>query len=132
ERVIVSGLVPFYKEEELLGKSIVLVNNLKPAKLRGIESRGMLLAASRKVEGEGGAMVKETVEVLDAGQAAPGSRVLLEGQDESIAPQAEIDVDSFFSVPIRAEGASAMIGAKRLLAGGSPFRFAKVDRGEVG
>jgi methionyl-tRNA synthetase len=40
ERVIVSGLVPYYKEEELLGKSIVLVNNLKPAKLRGVESRG--------------------------------------------------------------------------------------------
>jgi len=45
ERVIVSGLVPYYREEELLGKNIVLVNNLKPAKLRGIESQGMLLAA---------------------------------------------------------------------------------------
>ena len=132
ERVIVSGLVPFYKEEELLGKSIVLVNNLKPAKLRGVESRGMLLAASKKVEGEAGAMVKEAVEVLDAGSAAPGSRVVLEGQDESIAAQPEIDADAFFSVPIRAEGATAKVGGKRLLAGGSPFTFAKVSDGEVG
>ena len=44
-RTIVSGLVPFYKEEELLNKQIVVVANLKPAKLRGIMSEGMLLAA---------------------------------------------------------------------------------------
>ncbi len=44
-RTIVSGLVPFYKEEELLNKQVVVVTNLKPAKLRGVESNGMLLAA---------------------------------------------------------------------------------------
>ena len=137
ERVIVSGLVPFYKEEELLGKSIVLVNNLKPAKLRGVESRGMLLAASKKVEGELGpdgqrSLVKEAVEVLDAGSAAPGSRVVLEGQDESIIPLPEIDVDAFFSVPIRAEGSTAKVGGRRLIAGNAPFSFVKVSDGEVG
>ena len=45
QRTVVSGLVPYYTEEELVGKKIVLVTNLKPAKLRGIESNGMLLAA---------------------------------------------------------------------------------------
>ena len=45
ERTIVSGLVSFYTEEQLLGKRIIVAYNLKPAKLRGIESRGMLLAA---------------------------------------------------------------------------------------
>ena len=44
-RTIVSGIVPYYKEEELLNKQIVVVTNLKPAKLCGIESNGMLLAA---------------------------------------------------------------------------------------
>ena len=44
-RAIVSGLVEFYTEEELLGKQVVVVTNLKPAKLRGVESNGMLLAA---------------------------------------------------------------------------------------
>ena len=44
-RTIVSGLVPYYAEEELVGKNVVVVTNLKPAKLRGIESNGMLLAA---------------------------------------------------------------------------------------
>jgi len=129
ERVIVSGLVPFYKEEELLGKHIVLANNLKPAKLRGVESRGMLLAASRKSEGEG---VKEAVEVLDAGGAAPGTRVVLEGQDPAVPADAEIDVDAFFSVAIRAEGGAAMVGGKRLLADGKPFALARVSEGEVG
>ncbi len=45
QRTVVSGLVPYYTEAELIGKKVVLVSNLKPAKLRGIESNGMLLAA---------------------------------------------------------------------------------------
>jgi methionyl-tRNA synthetase len=131
ERVIVSGLVPFYKEEELLGKSIVLVNNLKTAKLRGVESRGMLLAASRVSEGEGGSSVKEAVEVLDAGDAAPGTRISLEGRP--IPGEAgEIDVDAFFSVPIAAKGGFAFIGSHRLVAGDRPFVLARVPEGEVG
>lgn len=44
-RTIVSGLVPYYTEEELTGKQVIVVTNLKPAKLCGIESNGMLLAA---------------------------------------------------------------------------------------
>lgn len=44
-RTIVSGLVNYYTEEELLNKQVVVVANLKPAKLRGVESQGMLLAA---------------------------------------------------------------------------------------
>ena len=44
-RTIVSGLVEYYKEDELLNKQVVVVANLKPAKLRGVESQGMLLAA---------------------------------------------------------------------------------------
>ena len=45
ERQIVSGIAKEYKPEELIGKKIILVSNLKPAKLRGVESNGMLLAA---------------------------------------------------------------------------------------
>ena len=44
-RIIVSGLVPYYNEDELLNKKVVVVTNLKPAKLRGVESNGMLLAS---------------------------------------------------------------------------------------
>ena len=44
ERTIVAGIGKDYKPEELIGKSIVVVANLKPAKLMGVESHGMLLA----------------------------------------------------------------------------------------
>lgn len=45
-RTIVAGIAQFYSPEELVGKCIVVVANLKPAKIRGIVSEGMLLAAS--------------------------------------------------------------------------------------
>lgn len=45
KRTIVSGLVKYYSPEELLNKQVVVVVNLKPVKLRGVESQGMLLAA---------------------------------------------------------------------------------------
>ena len=46
KRQIVAGIAKHYKPEELTGKIIVVVSNLKPAKIRKIESNGMLLAAS--------------------------------------------------------------------------------------
>lgn len=45
-RTIVAGVAKYYTPEEMVGRKIVIVANLKPAKLRGIESQGMLLAAS--------------------------------------------------------------------------------------
>lgn len=47
-RQIVSGIAQHYSPEDLPGKKIILVANLKPAKIRGIESYGMLLAASNE------------------------------------------------------------------------------------
>jgi methionine--tRNA ligase beta chain len=45
ERQLVAGIKQHYTAEELVGKKIIVVSNLEPAKLRGIESQGMLLAA---------------------------------------------------------------------------------------
>lgn len=50
EKQIVSGILEFYKPEDLIGKLIVIVDNLKPSKLMGIESDGMLLAAKSNGE----------------------------------------------------------------------------------
>ncbi len=44
-RTVASGIAKWYKPEELIGKSVILVSNLKPAVLCGVESRGMILAA---------------------------------------------------------------------------------------
>lgn len=46
ERTVVSGIAEHYKPVELIGKQVIFVANLKPAKLMGIESQGMILAAS--------------------------------------------------------------------------------------
>ncbi|NPA39707.1 MAG: methionine--tRNA ligase [Thermodesulfobacteria bacterium] len=48
KRQIVSGIAEFYSPEELIGKEVVVVTNLKPAKIRGVKSEGMLLAAKDK------------------------------------------------------------------------------------
>jgi methionyl-tRNA synthetase len=63
---IVAGLKAYYPLEELKGKKVVVVSNLKPAKLRGYESQGMLLAA------EGGGIVKLLAPPADA---VPGDSV---------------------------------------------------------
>ncbi|MCC6179515.1 MAG: methionine--tRNA ligase subunit beta [Chloroflexi bacterium] len=51
-RTIVSGIAQFYEPATLVGRRIVIVANLKPARLRGVESRGMLLAAGGRGPGQ--------------------------------------------------------------------------------
>lgn len=46
ERIICAGIKEFYSKEELMNKKIIYFSNLAPRKMRGIESQGMLLAAS--------------------------------------------------------------------------------------
>ena len=46
-RVIVSGIAQYYKPEELIGKKVLFVANLKPVKLCGVESQGMILSAEK-------------------------------------------------------------------------------------
>ncbi len=66
ERTIVSGIAQHYEPENLIGKNVIVIANLKPAKLRGIESRGMVLAAS---DAEGNLVL------ADAPGIASGSKV---------------------------------------------------------
>lgn len=50
KRQIVAGVAEFYKPEQIIGKKIIVVANLKPTKIRGIDSNGMLLAAKKGKE----------------------------------------------------------------------------------
>ena len=119
-RTIVSGLVPHYKEEELLGHTTILVANLKAATIRGVESRGMLLAGS---EGK-------VVEVLFVDHAQPGDRVTLAGT-AGPAPTDQIDVDTFFTMPISVDSSRVVVGDAALLCAGKPVVTAKVVKGRV-
>lgn len=47
-RQVVSGIAKYYTPDELVGKKVIMIANLKPAKLMGIESQGMILAASNE------------------------------------------------------------------------------------
>jgi methionyl-tRNA synthetase len=67
QRTVLAGIAEAYQPEQLVGKTIVIVANLKPAKLMGIESNGMVLAASP----EGG---KPRLISFD-GDVPPGTRV---------------------------------------------------------
>jgi methionyl-tRNA synthetase len=67
QRTLVAGIAEAYEPEQLVGRTIVMVFNLKPAKLMGIESNGMVLAASP----EGG---RPTLVTFDQ-EVPPGSRV---------------------------------------------------------
>ena len=58
QRQILSGVAKHYKPEQLVGKKVIAVTNLKPRKIRGLESNGMLLSAVKEVDG------KETLELL--------------------------------------------------------------------
>lgn len=95
-RQIVAGLRTYYKKEELLNRNIVLVCNLKPVKLRGVESRGMLLAA------ESGS----SVEVLFADKSRPNDRVSVE--DIPFAPKQIVDINEFLSLRIATDSSGTV------------------------
>jgi methionyl-tRNA synthetase len=48
KRQIVSGIAQYYSAEDMVGKKVVVITNLKKTKIRGIESQGMILAAADK------------------------------------------------------------------------------------
>jgi len=94
ERQIVAGIRAYYKLEELIGKKIVIVSNLKPAVLRGEESRGMLLACS---DGE-------KLGLLTVKESEPGSQVFIEGAKPN---DSEITIEQFATLKLEGKGGKA-------------------------
>ena len=122
ERTIVSGLVPYYSAEDLINKNIILVANLKPAKLRGVESNGMLLAA------EAGGIV----EVITVDNATPGEQIVLEGFEDvkDDLPQS-ISIDEFFGIPVKVHDHNLYVDDKKLISRTGPVATLKVKDGKV-
>ncbi|KAJ8273091.1 hypothetical protein GJAV_G00097300 [Gymnothorax javanicus] len=88
-RTVVSGLVAYVSQEQLQDRLVVLLCNLKPQKMRGVESQAMLLCAS--VEGD-----PKMVEPLDPPEgSSPGERVFFEGYetgkpDDELKPKKKV------------------------------------------
>lgn len=125
DRIIQSGLRPYLKEEELLGQHVIIASNLAPRKMKGVESRGMLLAADYTEDG------KEKVELLTAPWAAAGTPVILEGADASFQKPAKIDIDKFCKVEMKIKDFTAQIAGTKLTADGKPLTTKKSNDCEI-
>ena len=97
-RTVVSGLAAFLSPEDFVGKRVVVVCNLKPAKMRGVLSTGMVLCGSLRgdAEGEEGG-AKEVVELLTPPEgAAIGERLTVEeatAEEAAAAPDQVLKSD---------------------------------------
>lgn len=70
-RIVASGISQWYAPDDLKGRSVIVVANLKPAKLCGIESNGMILAADNGFDADG----KEDVKVIFVDGINPGAKI---------------------------------------------------------
>ena len=127
-RVIVSSIVPFYSEDELLNHNIVLVSNLKPANFRGVKSRGMLLAASDPTAED----PHSTCEVIFADDIEPGTVLKAEGEGEVEKVTTYIKPDHFFAMPMKTIDGYVTIDGKKLGSDGVFLRVSKYVNGNVG
>jgi methionyl-tRNA synthetase len=133
ERQIVSGLVGHYLPEELVGKKVVIVRNLKPARLRGVESQGMLLAAEGREpappkEGKS-AMEQGVVEALFLEKSGVGDKVMLKGVKS--APKPEIDIKDFSRIKMDVKDFAAVCEGKPLATASEELRMRNVKQGRV-
>jgi methionyl-tRNA synthetase len=99
---------PYYQKEEITGKSIVMVTNLKPAVIRGVESKGMLLAATD---------TDHVVSLLNPKESTPGSEVGVDGIAREPVPILEFDAFKLAPLVTDAKG-NAVYNGKPLKAKG--------------
>ena len=105
ERELVGGLKKYYTKDELFGKHLIIISNLKHAVIRGIESQGMLLAGDDD---------KGNVKILEAPNSEPGSQVYLE--NEEIKPNEKtITFDDFINLGLKVKNGFAEYNGKKLV-----------------
>ncbi|HEX2613372.1 MAG TPA: methionine--tRNA ligase [Fibrobacteria bacterium] len=108
-RTVCAGLRKHLTKDEITGRMAVLVANLKPAKLRGIESHGMLLAADAEKDAEG----KPTrLSLALPENAAPGDAVTAQGVPAQ--PKAQITIKDFDKITLAVKAGIVSYGEKPL------------------
>jgi methionyl-tRNA synthetase len=119
KRQIVAGLAEYYKAEELKDKKIVVVSNLEYAKLRGVESQGMLLA---------GEDADKNVKLLYVEKSNPGEQVYIEG----VKPQnKKISFDDFLKTKIEIKDSKVLSDNKELRTDKEKVKIEKIKNGVV-
>jgi len=100
ERQVVAGLKDHYKPEELIGKKLVVVTNLEPAKLRGVESQAMLLAG---VKGD-------DVKIITS-ELKEGAQISIEGAEVN---EDQISFDDFKKLKLKIKNHEVFLSGKKL------------------
>ena len=124
ERIIQSGLRPYLREDELLGQHVIIASNLAPRKMKGVESRGMLLAADYTEDG------KEKVELLTAPWAAPGTLIVPEGSEPSEKPE-KINIDKLEKITLEIKDKHFKVNGVNLTADGKAITTEKTVNSKV-
>jgi len=117
KRTLVAGLKGHYSKEELTNRNIVLVKNLQPAKLRGVESQGMLLAAD-----------EEKIVGLLKVEGNPGDKVV---SNDKYYSEEIITFDEFQKFRLEVKEGKAYCNDVQLLVGDKPVLVDKVNNGKV-
>ncbi len=124
ERIIQSGLRPYLHEDELLGQHVIIASNLAPRKMKGVESRGMLLAADYTEDG------KEKVELLTAPWAAPGTLIVPEGSEPCEKPE-KINIDKLEKITLEIKDKHFSLNGVNLTADGKAITTEKTVNSKV-
>lgn len=125
KRQIVAGLKEYYSKDELNGRKIVIVKNLKPAKLRGIESQGMLLAGQSFRKGPN---PKNVVGLLSPKKSKIGDSVLPEGYK---ADTKQITYNNFSKLDLKVKNSKAYFEDKELKTKYETISVDKVKEGKI-
>ena len=119
KRQLVAGLRKYYSASELVGKTIIVITNFKYAKLRGIESQGMLLAADDGVN----------VGLLTC-KESPGTDVFAEGITYD-GKTKDLDIKEFLDFKLAAKGGKAYYADKVIRTKSGPVSIEKVKDGNI-
>jgi methionyl-tRNA synthetase len=118
-RTICSGLAKQIEAESLLGKHVLVVANLAPAELRGVASEGMVLSIAKK----------KKLEVLDAGLAPAGTRILR--KDDKPQDKDEISIEQFKEVSLRVKDGQANCDGELLYANNCELNTVELLNGKL-
>ena len=117
-RIVVAGLVKKYPPEGLTGRKIILLANLKPTKLRGIGSQGMVLVCQKR----------NKMELLDAAQFDIGQEVMVDNQKTD---HSELTIEEFKEVNLFVKEGFLMFEDQLCKIGGRPVETINLKNGKV-
>ncbi len=120
ERTVCAGLKASYAPDQLRQRKVVLFANLKPAKLRGVESRGMLLAAD---------LPDDKAALLDPGDIPVGEA--LSFGDMELQPKSKVSVKDFDKLNLRVKGGQVFYGELAMGAGKATVQSDAPDEAAV-